>query len=108
MLLRSLMVKGAKVLVVPAAFTAPTGRAHWEVLLKARAVENLSFVLAAAQSGLHPNGRETYGGSLMIDPWGRVLKRRVRGEGVIVADMDLAMQAQLRENFPALHNRVLQ
>jgi len=62
--------------------------------------------LAAAQTGLHPNGRETYGDSLIIDPWGRVLKRRARGEGVIVADVDLSMQANLREHFPALRNRV--
>jgi len=106
-LYRTLMEKGAEVLVVPAAFTAPTGRAHWEILLKARAIENLSYVLAAAQSGLHPNGRETYGDSVIIDPWGKVLKRRVRGEGVIVADVDSKMQALLRQNFPALHNRVL-
>jgi len=105
-LYRTLSAQGAQVLVVPAAFTAPTGRAHWEVLLKARAIENLSFVLAAAQTGLHPNGRETYGDSLIIDPWGRVLKRRARGEGVIVADVDLSMQANLREHFPALRNRV--
>jgi len=106
-LYRQLSAQGVQVLVVPAAFTAPTGRAHWELLLKARAVENLSYLLAAAQSGLHPNGRETYGDSLIIDPWGRVLGRRARGAGVVLADIDLAAQQELRDHFPVLRNRVL-
>lgn len=104
---RRLLDAGAEVFTVPAAFTAPTGRAHWEVLLRARAVENLAFVLAAAQSGVHANGRETYGDSLIVEPWGRVLARRPRGEGVVVAPIDREAQAATRVSFPCLQNRVL-
>jgi nitrilase len=106
-LYRQLLSQGAEVLVVPAAFTAPTGRAHWEVLLKARAVENLCYLLAAAQSGLHANGRETFGDSLILDPWGQVLVQRSRGVGVVVATIDLKKLKALRTSFPALQNRVL-
>ena len=98
---------GAEVFTIPSAFTAPTGRAHWEVLLRARAVENLGFVLAPAQSGVHANGRETYGDSLIIDPWGRVLARRPRGEGVVLAALDREAQQATRVSFPCLQNRVL-
>lgn len=105
-LYRRLVDAGAEVLSVPAAFTAPTGRAHWEVLLRARAVENLCFVLAAAQSGLHPNGRETYGDSLVVGPWGEVLGRQPRGEGVVVATLDRERQQATRVSFPCLQNRV--
>ena len=87
-----MVAAGAEVFTIPSAFTAPTGRAHWEVLLRARAIENLCFVLAPAQSGVHANGRETYGDSLIVDPWGRVLSRRPRGEGVILAALDLEAQ----------------
>jgi len=107
-LYRRLVVAGAEILSVPAAFTAPTGRAHWEVLLRARAVENLCFVVAAAQSGLHPNGRETYGDSLVADFWGRVIRRRPRGSGVVVASLDREAQRRTRETFPALAHRVLE
>jgi predicted amidohydrolase len=75
-------------LVLPAAFTETTGRAHWEMLLRARAVENQCYVLAAAQGGLHPNGRMTHGNSMVIDPWGEVLARMDKGEGVVVAEFD--------------------
>ena len=106
-LYRRLSADGAEILVVPAAFMVPTGRAHWELLLRARAVENLCYVVAAAQSGVHPNGRETYGDSLIVDWWGRVLTRLPRGTGVITADLDRAALQRTRHGFPALANRVL-
>jgi len=107
-LYRSLSASGAQLFAVPSAFTAPTGRAHWEVLLRARAIENLCYVVAAAQSGFHPNGRETYGDSLIVDPWGAVLTRLPRGTGCVVAAVDLEHQARLRTGFPALAHRSLQ
>jgi deaminated glutathione amidase len=106
-LYRRLSAAGAEVLVVPAAFTVPTGRAHWETLLRARAVENLCYVVAAAQSGLHPNGRETYGDSLIVDYWGRVLTRLPRGSGFVSAAIDRDALGRVRGEFPALQNRVL-
>jgi predicted amidohydrolase len=104
-LYRYLSAGGAQLLVVPSAFTAPTGRAHWETLLRARAIENLCYVLAPAQSGFHPNGRETYGDSMIVDYWGKVLQRVPRGRGCAVADIDLSRQAGVRETFPALAHR---
>lgn len=106
-LYREMVAAGAEVFTMPAAFTAPTGRAHWEVLLRARAVENLCFVLAPAQGGIHANGRETYGDSLIVDPWGRVLARRPRGEGVVLAALDRQAQQAVRVSFPCLQNRVM-
>ena len=106
-LYRSLVAQGAQLLTMPAAFTVPTGQAHWEVLLRARAVENLCYVLAAAQWGHHANGRETYGDAMIVDYWGRVLGRQPSGVGVVVADIDLPAQAGVREGFPALRHRVL-
>lgn len=106
-LYRRLSEAGAEILVMPAAFTVPTGRAHWEVLLRARAIENLCYVVAAAQSGVHANGRETYGDSLIVDFWGRVLARRPRGSGVVTAAFDRDAIARVRREFPALANRVL-
>ena len=106
-LFRRLSAAGAQLLTVPSAFTGPTGRAHWETLLRARAVENLCYVIAPAQSGFHPSGRETYGDSMIVDYWGSVLQRLPRGRGCIVAEIDLARQAEVRENFPALKHRVL-
>ena len=94
-------------IVLPSAFTVPTGRAHWETLLKARAVENLCWLIAPAQSGFHANGRETYGDSMIIDHWGRVLARLPRGTGVVIADIDMAAQQSAREKFPALQHRRL-
>src|SRR5262249_8894075 len=105
-LFRSLSAAGAQVLTVPSAFTGPTGRAHWETLLRARAIENLCYVIAPAQSGFHPSGRETYGDSMIVDYWGRVQQRLPRGRGCVVAEIDLAQQAEVRENFPALKHRV--
>jgi len=106
-LYRRLSAQGAQLLAMPAAFTVPTGQAHWEVLLRARAVENLCYVLAAAQWGAHANGRETYGDTMIVDYWGRVLARRATGDGVVVAEIDLAAQAGVRAGFPALKHRVL-
>jgi predicted amidohydrolase len=106
-LYRELVLRGAEWLAMPAAFTVPTGRAHWETLLRARAIENLCYVVAPAQSGLHSSGRETYGDSLIVDYWGQVLSRLAKGTGVITADIDLASQAESRARFPALDNRQL-
>jgi nitrilase len=106
-LYRRLVSAGAEILVMPAAFTVPTGRAHWETLLRARAIENLSYVVAAAQSGVHPNGRETYGDTIAIDPWGRVLQRLPRGSGIVSANINLDELRRVRAEFPALVNRVL-
>ena len=106
-LYRELVLQGAEWLAMPAAFTVPTGRAHWETLLRARAIENLCYVVAPAQAGLHSSGRETYGDSLIVDYWGQVLSRLARGTGVITAEIDLAAQAESRARFPALDNRRL-
>lgn len=104
-LYRKLVSEGAEILSVPSAFTGPTGRAHWEILLRARAVENLSFVIAAAQTGIHDNDRETYGDSLVVDWWGRVLARQPRGTGVVTAALDREGQRAARRGFPALDHR---
>lgn len=106
-LYRELVSRGAQWLAIPAAFTVPTGRAHWETLLRARAIENLCYVVAPAQAGTHTSGRETYGDSLIVDYWGQVLSRLAKGAGVITADIDLAKQAETRARFPALDNRQL-
>jgi nitrilase len=106
-LFRRMSHQGAQIFTLPSAFTVPTGRAHWETLLRARAIENLCYVIAPAQSGFHADGRETYGDSMIVDYWGRVLARLPRGTGVIVADIDLKAQARVREEFPALTHRVL-
>ncbi len=106
-LYRELVAQGAEWLAMPAAFTVPTGRAHWETLLRARAIENLCYVVAPAQAGTHTSGRETYGDSLIVDYWGQVLSRLVKGTGVITAEIDLAKEAETRARFPALDNRQL-
>ena len=106
-LYRTLVDQGAQWLCMPAAFTVPTGRAHWETLLRARAIENLCYVVAPAQVGMHSNGRETYGDSLIVDYWGKLLARLPQGAGVIVAPIDLQEQAAARARFPALDNRKL-
>jgi predicted amidohydrolase len=104
-LYRQLSAAGAQLLIVPSAFTTATGRAHWETLLRARAIENLCYVIAPAQSGFHPSGRETYGDSMIVDFWGRILTRVPRGTGCAIAAVDLARQREVRESFPALVNR---
>lgn len=106
-LYRDMVARGAQWLAMPAAFTVPTGRAHWETLLRARAIENLCYVVAPAQTGTHSSGRETYGDSLVVDYWGQVLTRLATGSGVITAQLDLDKQAETRVRFPALDNRRL-
>jgi nitrilase len=98
---------GADLLLVPAAFTATTGKAHWETLLRARAIENLCYVLASAQGGRHENGRATFGHSMLIDPWGEVLARCESGPGVVVGRVEAARIAACRASLPALAHRVL-
>lgn len=93
--------------VLPAAFTETTGRAHWEMLVRARAVENQCYVLAAAQGGRHPSGRLTHGNSMIVDPWGDVLARLDKGEGVVVAELDPQRIAEVRTSLPALQHRKL-
>ena len=100
-------MKNVDIIVLPSAFTETTGKMHWEVLVRARAIENLSYVIAAAQGGYHVNGRETHGNSMIVDPWGRVLDRLPRGSGVVVADVNPSYQASLRASLPALTHRVL-
>ena len=92
-------------IVVPAAFTHTTGMAHWEVLLRARAIENQCYVLASAQGGTHANGRRTFGHSMLVDPWGEVKAVLKEGEGVVGGDIDLAYLAGVRESLPALKHR---
>ncbi|MEZ7828947.1 MAG: carbon-nitrogen hydrolase family protein [Brachymonas denitrificans] len=96
---------GADLLLVPSAFTFTTGQAHWEILLRARAIENLAYVLAPAQGGDHENGRRTWGQSLIINPWGKVLNQLAEGEGVVVADCDWALMQEMRQQLPALQHR---
>jgi nitrilase len=94
-------------IVVPSAFTYTTGQAHWEILLRARAIENQCYVLAAAQGGVHPNGRRTWGHSMLVDPWGEVIAVLPEGEGVISGELDPAKLKTVRGNLPALQHRVL-
>ncbi|WP_062016572.1 carbon-nitrogen hydrolase family protein [Aureimonas sp. AU4] len=105
-LFRAQALAGAEVLTAPAAFTRQTGEAHWHILLRARAIENNSFVVAAAQGGRHEDGRETFGHSIVIDPWGRILAE-VKGDepGVAVAEIDTALVASVRAKIPNLRNR---
>jgi predicted amidohydrolase len=108
-LFRILQAQGAEILSLPSAFTAPTGRAHWELLVRARAVENLCYVLAPAQSGRHDSGRETWGESMVVDPWGHVLERvEAAGPGLAVGEIDRTLQQDLRVRFPALAHRKFQ
>ena len=94
-------------MIVPAAFTYTTGSAHWEILLRARAIENQCYVLASAQGGLHENGRRTWGHSMLIDPWGDIVAEQAEGEGVVIGHIDPTRLAEVRENLPALKHRVL-
>lgn len=103
-LFRHLAIAGAEVLFVPSAFTAYTGRSHWTVLLRARAIENLAYVVAPAQWGRHHAGRRSYGHTCVIDPWGRVVAERARGTGVVLARIDLARVARLRRELPVLRH----
>lgn len=104
-LFRALALRGAEVLVVPAAFTLETGRDHWDVLVRARAIENGCFVIAPGQYGSRPPGRVTYGRSLIVDPWGTVVAQAPDGTGVIFADLDLDRVGEVRRRIPSLANR---
>jgi predicted amidohydrolase len=106
-LFRAMLDQGIEVIALPSAFTAITGRAHWETLVRARAIENLSYVIAAAQGGYHLSGRETHGDSMIVDPWGVVLQRIPRGTGFITADVDYQRLASIRRNFPTVQHRRL-
>jgi len=105
-LFRGMLDRGLQTIALPAAFTAATGRAHWETLVRARAIENLSWVIAAAQGGRHANGRETWGCSMVVDPWGEIASRLDEGPGVVFADIDFDRQAGIRQGFPALEHRL--
>jgi predicted amidohydrolase len=100
-------MKDVDIILVPSAFTETTGRAHWETLIRARAIENLAYVIAPAQGGYHVSGRETHGNSMIVDPWGVVLDRLPRGSGIVIADISPAYQASLRKSLPALTHRTL-
>ena len=106
-LYRSYAAQGADLLLVPSAFTHTTGEAHWATLLQARAIENLAYVLAPAQGGLHENGRRTWGHSMLVDPWGRVLAEQAEGAACVLGTFDPGVLAQARAQLPALEHRVL-
>ncbi len=104
---RTMLDDGVELLVLPSAFTAITGRAHWEVLVRARAIENLCYMIASDQGGYHVNGRETHGDSMIVDPWGNVMDRLLRGSGVVVADIDHERLQSIRRSLPAITHRRL-
>ena len=106
-LYRKLVSAGVRIVTVPAAFTVTTGKDHWHVLLRARAIENQVFVLAPAQHGRHPRGRTTYGKSIIVDPWGDVLAQCGEGEGIALARLDFAAQDRVRASLPCLSHRRL-
>jgi nitrilase len=106
-LFRAMADVGMEICVLPSAFTSLTGKAHWESLLRARAIENLCYMVAPDQGGYHINGRETHGDSMIIDPWGVVLNRLPHGTGVVVSDIDLEKLRKTRKNFPALQHKRL-
>jgi nitrilase len=105
-LYRALARQGAELLLVPSAFTRTTGAAHWEVLLRARAIENLAWVVAPAQGGTHENGRQTWGQSMVVDPWGTVVAERAVDEGVVLFDVDAQQLERARTQLPALSHCV--
>jgi len=106
-LYRHYAASGAHLLLVPSAFTFTTGQDHWELLLRARAIENLAFVAAAAQGGLHDNQRRTWGHSMLVDPWGKLLDQQAQDPGVVLAELDFEVLTQCRSRLPALQHRVL-
>ena len=106
-LFQQMTEKGAEIFTVPSAFTAITGEAHWEVLLRARAIENLAYVLAPNQGGLHENGRQTHGHSMIVEPWGKVVGENALGTGMVTADIDLQRLRQLRKQFPSNEHHIL-
>lgn len=106
-LFRALVAKGAEIILLPSAFTAVTGKAHWQTLVRARAIENLAYVVAPAQGGYHVNGRETYGHSMIVDHWGRIIDELASGSGYVSAELDLDALNEVRRNFPVLTHRKL-
>ena len=104
---RRMLDGGMEILAIPSSFTAITGKAHWETLVRARAIENLAYVIAAAQGGFHINGRETHGHSMIVDPWGTVLAQVPRGSGFICCALDDDYQDSVRRNFPTIDHRRL-
>jgi predicted amidohydrolase len=106
-LFRSMLDQGVEIICLPSAFTALTGSAHWESLIRARAIENLSYVIAAAQGGYHVNGRETHGHSMIVDPWGNILNQLKSGSGVVIAELDQERLARIRRSFPVIEHRQL-
>jgi deaminated glutathione amidase len=100
-------MKQVDVIAVPSAFTETTGRAHWEALIRARAIENMAYVIAPAQGGYHRSGRETHGDTMIVDPWGVVMDRLARGSGIVIAGMNPSYQASLRKSLPALAHRTI-
>ncbi len=106
-LYRAMVDRSVEVLALPAAFTAMTGKAHWDILVRARAIENVCYVIAAAQGGFHIASRQTYGHSMIVDPWGTKLAEQPRGNGCVVAAIDLEFQQTTRRNFPCLDHRRL-
>ena len=104
---RQMLDQGAEIFSVPSAFTATTGKVHWEILLRARAIENLAYVIGAGQGGSHSSGRETYGDSIVIDPWGKVINRLARGPGIVTADIDRKRLEKLRRSLPSIEHRRL-
>lgn len=106
-LFRAMLDQEVEIVALPAAFTAVTGKAHWATLLRARAIENLVYLAASAQGGYHLNGRETWGHSSIVDPWGHVLGERDHGAGTVVAKLDLQHLTEIRQSFPCIENRRL-
>ncbi|TDJ63437.1 MAG: carbon-nitrogen hydrolase family protein [Proteobacteria bacterium] len=106
-LFRQMLDQGAEIFSVPSAFTATTGKVHWEILLRARAIENLAYVIGAGQGGSHSSGRETYGDSIVIDPWGKIINRLARGPGIVIADIDRLRLEKLRRSLPSIEHRRL-
>jgi len=104
-LFRTMLDQGMDIIAMPSAFTAITGKAHWSILVRARAIENLCYVLAAGQGGYHVNGRQTYGHSMIVDPWGQVMNELANGSGLVCADIDLERLNNIRRTFPALEHR---
>lgn len=106
-LFRAMLDQGMEILIVPSAFTQKTGAAHWELLIRARAVENLCYVIAPNQGGFHINGRQTYGHSMIVDPWGTILNCIKTNAGFVTADIDISLLQKTRETFPVLQHREL-
>ena len=104
---RKMHNKNVQIITAPSAFTATTGKAHWKTLLKTRAIENLCYLIASNQGGVHASGRETWGHSMIVDPWGEILAESPDGEGFILAEIDFDKQTKLRQSMPVLSHRRL-